>query len=169
VANAFHGLRSSALLNVEEQRIAAALLICSPYLPLLFMGQEYGETAPFHYFTSHGDAGLVEAVREGRRSEFAAFAEHFADPQAEATFEASKLDWALREQEPHASLLEFHREMLAMRRRHSALHNGRKDLTKVTFDEGARTLTMERSDPGGDRVTLVVNFSGRTLALSPSY
>jgi maltooligosyltrehalose trehalohydrolase len=167
VANAFHGMRLSTLLTIEEQKIAAAILICSPYLPLLFMGQEYAETAPFHYFTSHADPGLAEAVREGRRREFAEFAEHFSDPQDPATFGASKLDWTLREREPHSALRAFYRGLLAMRRRHAALHNGRKDLTRVSFDEAARTLTLERSDPSGDRVTLVVDFAARTFALSP--
>ena len=85
------------------------------------------------------------------------------------TFEASKLDWGLRQREPHTQVLEFHRELLAMRRRHPALHNGRKDLTKVTFDEGARRLAMERTDPGGDRVSLAVDFARRTLSFSPSH
>jgi maltooligosyltrehalose trehalohydrolase len=164
VANAFHGMRLGTLLSLEEQKIAAALLICSPYLPLLFMGQEYGETAPFHYFTSHGDEALAEAVREGRRREFAEFADHFRDPQDPGAFEESKLDWSLRRREPYASLLKFHRDLLAMRREHPALHNGRKDLTRVTVDEQARTLTMERSDPSGDRVVLMVNFAARTIA-----
>ena len=81
-----------------------ALVLLSPFVPLLFMGEEYGEPAPFHYFTSHGDPALVEAVREGRRREFAAFGWHgeAPDPQAEATFAGSRLDWSLRERGPHA-------------------------------------------------------------------
>ncbi len=83
VANALHGARSSHVLTLEQQRLAAAVLFFSPFLPLLFMGQEYGETAEFLYFTEHGDPALIEAVREGRRGEISEFAEgrEFVDPQ----------------------------------------------------------------------------------------
>jgi maltooligosyltrehalose trehalohydrolase len=165
VANACHGSRLSALVPPATERIAAALLIFSPCLPLLFMGQEYGETAPFHYFTSHGDPALVEAVREGRRREFAAFAAGFSDPQAEETFAASKLDWSKRESDPHSDLLEFYRGLLALRRSRPALSNGRKDLTTVAFDETARTLRVERTDPSGDRVVLSVDFTAGSIEI----
>jgi maltooligosyltrehalose trehalohydrolase len=163
VANASYGFRLSALTSIEEQRIAAALLICSPCLPMLFMGQEYGETAPFHYFTSHSDPGLVQAVRDGRRREFAEFASSFADPQSEETFLHCKLDWSKRERDAHRDLLAWYRHLLKLRRRHPALHNGRKDLTRVTFDESARTLVMDRLDPSGDQVRVSVDFSARTV------
>jgi maltooligosyltrehalose trehalohydrolase len=94
VGNRPLGDRLGAVVDEASQRLAAAAVILSPSIPLLFMGEEYGETAPFQYFTSHGDPGLVEAVRRGRREEFKAFiaAEELPDPQAVSTFERSKLD-----------------------------------------------------------------------------
>ena len=93
--NRARGERLSTLLSAEALRLAAALLLLSPYVPLLFMGEEHGETNPFLYFVSHGDPALVEAVRKGRQEEFATFAwaGKIPDPQAEDTFEASRPDW----------------------------------------------------------------------------
>src|SRR5690606_25263812 len=93
------GERLGTLLTDDQQKILACLLLFSPYVPLLFMGQEYGETAPFLYFTSHTDPALAEAVRHGRRSEFAFFfggdLDRVPDPQDEQTFVSSRLDWRL--------------------------------------------------------------------------
>jgi len=85
----------------------------------LFMGQEYGDPAPFPYFVSHSDEKLIAAVRRGRKRDFASFAWRGTppDPQSESTFASARLDWSLREQEPQRSLLAFHRELLALRRR----------------------------------------------------
>ena len=90
IANALQGSRSSRVLSLEQQKLAAAVLFFSPYLPLLFMGQEYGEKAEFLYFTEHGDAALIEAVREGRRNEVNEFSTggEFVDPQDVDTFNA---------------------------------------------------------------------------------
>lgn len=161
IANASQGKRLSGLVSIEQQKLAAAVLLCSPYLPLLFMGQEYGETAPFLYFTSFDDPGIGEAVREGRRREFAAFQAggEFADPQAPETFARSRLDWTLAEKPPHQALLRFHRDLLALRRRHACLSNCRKHLTRVEFHEQAKWLLMERADPSGSRILLAANFS----------
>ena len=162
VANAGRGHRLSVKAGPEKERLAAALLVCAPYLPMLFMGQEYGETAPFHYFTSHGDTALADAVREGRRREFAAFvsAEEFADPQAEETFLASKLDWSKPGEGPGAGLLHLYRTLFALRREHASLRNCRKDLTRVEANEERRWLVMERGDDSDDRTLLVCNLSG---------
>ena len=124
VGNRATGDRLAASLDSRDQRLLAALLLLSPWVPLLFMGQEYGETAPFAYFTSHSDPGLGEAVREGRRAEFAAFGwspEAIPDPQDPATFRAATLRWESREKEPHLRLLELHRDLLRLRRRLPAL------------------------------------------------
>ena len=168
VANASRGQRLSTFVSFEDQRVAAAVLLCAPYIPLLFMGQEYGETAPFHYFTSHQDCGLAEAVREGRRREFSGFGSGFADPQASETFLASKIDWRRRDREPHRSVLRCYRELLALRRRHPALAHPRKDMADVTYDESNHTLTLERWGPAGDRVTLRVDFAAGSFDFSSS-
>jgi maltooligosyltrehalose trehalohydrolase len=156
IANGYQGRRLAALVGPEGQKAAAAVLIAAPSLPLLFMGEEQGEEAPFDYFTSHTDPALARAVHEGRHQEYLHLLEEgagitaFADPQAEETFRRCKLCWP----DPaaagaHADMLAFYRALLALRRELPALHNGRKDLTGVTIDEGARALCVARADPGG--------------------
>lgn len=161
IANALSGIRSSKRLSLEQQKLAAAILFFSPYLPLLFMGQEYGETAGFYYFTDHGDRALAEAVRQGRRKDAGDFLENgeFADPQDASTFERSRLNWNLRAEAPHSALFAWYREWIAIRKRHSALGNCRKDLVRTKCDPGARWLAIERSDASGSRALLVCNFA----------
>ncbi|HUF12481.1 MAG TPA: malto-oligosyltrehalose trehalohydrolase [Longimicrobiales bacterium] len=105
------------VVDFEALKVAAAANLLSPFLPLLFMGEEYAETAPFPYFVSHTDDALVQAVREGRRDEFASFAwaGEPPDPQAESTFASARLDHALREQGRHAQVYALYRELLRTR------------------------------------------------------
>ncbi len=118
VGNRMLGERLSVLLPFEALKLAAGLVLLSPFIPLLFMGEEYAETAPFEYFVSHDDPDLVEAVRRGRREEFAEFRWQGepADPQDEATFLRAKLNHDLRGQGHHRAMLEFYRELLTLRR-----------------------------------------------------
>ena len=162
IANASEGERLSTLVTLEQQKLAATVLLCSPYVPLLFMGEEYGETAPFHFFTSFDDPALVEAVREGRKKEFAAFTagRHFADPQDPATFEQSRLDWTRAQQPPHSAILHLYRDLIALRKTWNCLANCRKDLTRITFSEESKWMVMERGDPTPSRALLVCNFAG---------
>ena len=164
VANTAQGFRLCELVSMEQSKMAAMLLLCSPFLPLLFMGEEFAETAPFLYFTSHGDRALARAVSEGRRKEFAEFAGagEFADPQAVETFERSRMNWTLPESGRHSEFLRFYRELIELRKRHPCLNNCRKDLTRVNVDEDARLLRMERSDPAGSKALLLCNFSGNS-------
>jgi len=165
VANASRGQRLSRLAGFEREKLAAVVLLTAPYLPLIFQGQEYGETNPFHYFVSHGDEALVEAVREGRRREFAAFVSEaeFADPQAESTFQASKLDWAKLEREPHSALLKLYRRLLDLRTDRKSLGNCRKDLMSVEVDPERLWLRIERSSEGGERTLVLANFSAEVV------
>jgi maltooligosyltrehalose trehalohydrolase len=160
IANASQGERLSKLVTVEQQKLAAAVLLCSPYVPLLFMGQEYGETAPFHFFTSFDDPALVEAVREGRRKEFAVFAgdRHFADPQDPATFEHSRLDWRRSQEAPHSALLRLYRDLIALRKNLPCLASCRKDLTRITFSQESKWMVLERSDPTPPLALLVATL-----------
>jgi maltooligosyltrehalose trehalohydrolase len=164
IANALQGSRSSRVLSLEQQKLATAVLFFSPYLPLLFMGQEYGEKADFLYFTEHGDAALIEAVREGRRNEVNDFSTggEFVDPQDSGTFQRSKLDWCLRQQPPHAGLLDFYRDWIGMRKRHAALRNCRKSMVRARCDAENRWLVTERRDISGSRALLVCNFAPDT-------
>jgi maltooligosyltrehalose trehalohydrolase len=155
VANAYQGKRFAQVAGHARQKVAATVLFSAPALPLLFQGEEYAEEAPFDYFTSHGDPALAEAVRKGRHEEYLHLLEEgadiaaWADPQAEATFQACKLRWASLERAPHADMLAFYRALIAARRRLAPLRNGRKDLARVEHDEAARWLTIRRGDNSG--------------------
>jgi len=132
---------------------------------MLFQGEEWGASAPFLYFTDHRDPALGEAVRQGRRHEFAAFGwspEKIPDPQSPETFKKSVLDWSERETGSHVELLDWHRSLLALRRSVSALRDGRMEQISVRFDEDERWLLMERG-----AVVVAVNFSdtGRRIFL----
>lgn len=116
VGNRFFGERLSTLVGFESQKLAAAILCFAPFLPLLFMGQEYGELAPFQYWVSHGDAALLEAVREGRKREFAAFLLADApDPAHPEVFERCVLRHELRASGQHATLYRFYQALLRLR------------------------------------------------------
>ena len=136
IANTSRGKRLSTLVPAGQQRVAAVLTVCSPCLPLLFMGEEYGETAPFLYFTSFDDPDLAAAVTEGRKKELGThYSESdFADPQAPDTFERCKLDWSKTAIFPHAEILRLYRDLITLRKRHPSLRNGRKDLTEIQFE-----------------------------------
>ncbi len=116
VGNRATGDRLDSLVSFGARKTAAALLLLSPYSPLLFMGEEYGETRPFLYFVSHEDPGLIEAVRSGRRREFTAFGwpGEVPDPAAAGTFEASRLSW--RADGRAAQYLALYRDLIALRR-----------------------------------------------------
>jgi maltooligosyltrehalose trehalohydrolase len=149
IGNRARGERSARLMSTGRLKIAAALIMTAPIIPMLFQGEEWGASSPFLYFTDHEDAELGRAVTEGRRREFAAFSAHggeVPDPQARATFEASNLNWSERDNEPHRELLEWHRRLIALRRKLPALTDGRLDRVNVRFDERARWLVMKRGE-----------------------
>jgi maltooligosyltrehalose trehalohydrolase len=156
VGNRATGERSSHLLDLERLKIAAAIVLTSPFVPMLFMGEEWGASTPFQYFTDHPDAELGAAVSEGRRREFASFGwapEDVPDPQAVETFERSKLDWAEPNGGHHAELVAWHRHLIRFRRAHPELTDGRLDQVDVEVDEVARRLTIRRG-----RVTISVDL-----------
>jgi maltooligosyltrehalose trehalohydrolase len=147
VGNRMLGERLSELVDFERLKLAAAAVLLSPFTPLLFMGEEYGERAPFPYFVSHTDPELVEAVRRGRREEFASFewAGQPPDPQAEETFASAILDWQARDGGEHAVLLRVYRTLLALRREERALtHFDRFDVKLV-----GSTITVHRCGSDG--------------------
>jgi maltooligosyltrehalose trehalohydrolase len=157
VGNRAAGERIAALVPFAQQKLAASLLLLSPYVPLLFMGEEYGETNPFQYFISHDDPDLVEAVRVGRREEFASFGwgAEVPDPQAEETFRRSKLDRSKLSCPDHAALRALYRDLLELRRRHPALRPGCAD-TQVEADAeaGCIAMTLTPRDGGGALLAL---------------
>lgn len=167
IANTERGRRLSELVTLEQYKVAASLLLCAPYLPLLFMGEEFASSTPFLYFTSHSDPILANAVTEGRLREFADFAlgGEFADPQAPETFSKSKLAWPAAEDLAGDAVLRFYRDVIALRKESPCLRNGRKDLTHVEVSEEAQLLLMERSDPSGAGALLICNFAKHAAPL----
>lgn len=159
VGNRMLGERTSQLVSFEMQKLMAAAVIVSPFLPLLFMGEEWSEPAPFQYFVSHSDPQLVEAVRKGRREEFAQFhAEGEApDPQAEETFNRSKLQWRLLENEPHATMLRYYKALLKLRKTNPALKPIREGVSVAADEEKSIILLHRRA--GVDTLVCYLNFS----------
>ncbi|MGE0816209.1 MAG: malto-oligosyltrehalose trehalohydrolase [Vicinamibacterales bacterium] len=143
-------------------RAASVLLLLLPHTPLVFMGQEWAASTPFLYFTDH-EPGLGRLVTEGRRREFGAFAAfadeasraRIPDPQAEATFEASRLDWSEADREPHAATRRLYRAVLALRR--TALV---PEAAAAADALDADTLVVIRRATSGERVLVVVRLTG---------
>lgn len=149
VGNRAQGERLSQLVTAGRQKIAAALVLMSPFVPMLFQGEEFGASTPFQYFTHHEDQDLGRKVSEGRRSEFKAFGwnpEQIPDPQDPGTFQRSKLDWTEVHQQPHAFLLQWHKDLIALRRSRASLNDGRMQDVDVQFDERAKWFCMRRGD-----------------------
>ena len=161
IANESAGRRLSQLLTLEQQKLAAIVLMCAPNLPMLFMGEEFGASAPFDYFTSFTDQALAGAVSEGRKREYEPFFRErpFPEPQSPETFAHSRLDWNEIAVAPHSALLTFNRELISLRSSNRCLSNCRKDLTKAKFSEPERWMTIERRDPSGSAAFLFCNFS----------
>jgi maltooligosyltrehalose trehalohydrolase len=149
VGNRPKGERSSQLMSVERLKIGAAVVLCSPFVPMLFQGEEFGAFTPFQYFTNHQEPDLARAVSEGRRREFAAFgwnAAEIPDPQDPETFLRSKLDWTELEREPHASILAWHRQLIDLRRKIPDLNDGMLDRVEVRFSEDEQWLVFRRGN-----------------------
>ncbi len=159
------GERLATLVSPAQRRLAAALLLLSPYTPLMFMGEEYGETNPFLYFVDHGDDRLVDAVRQGRREEFESFGwgADVPDPKADDTFVRSQLDWGKAERAPHSQLLALYRDLLSLRREEPMLQ---PDGARISVENGAPgwiTVLREPADEPGKRLT------GETEAILASF
>jgi maltooligosyltrehalose trehalohydrolase len=156
VGNRAAGERSSALMSHGRLQIAAALVLCAPFVPMLFQGEEWGASSPFQYFTDHTDEELGRLVSQGRRREFAAFCwkpEDVPDPQDTATFERSILDWAEPDKEPHAGLLEWHKSLIALRRQLPELSDGDFGEVHTAWDEDEQWFCLRRGP-----VTIAANL-----------
>ncbi|THA23892.1 malto-oligosyltrehalose trehalohydrolase [Streptomyces sp. RKND-216] len=163
VGNRAAGDRLAASLSPGLLACAAALVLLSPFTPMLFMGEEWGARTPWLYFTDHTDPDLARAVREGRRAEFAAHGwdGDVADPQAPQTRERSCLDWSEPERDPHAALLAWHQDLIALRRAHPGLAHTSLGAARVTYDEDTRWLALS-SGP----LSIAVNLHpGETAAV----
>ena len=157
VGNRAMGDRTSHLLTPGQLKIGAALVTMSPFVPMLFQGEEWAASTPFLYFTGHEASELGEAVRSGRQEEFAAFGwdpETIPDPQAEDTFKRSKLEWTELEQPSHKGVLEWYRALLALRKALPELTDGALNAVETQYDEEARWLWLKRGS-----VCVVSNFA----------
>ncbi len=160
VGNRAFGERTGHLLSTDQLKLGAALLLTSPFVPMLFQGEEWGASSPFLYFTAHQDQELAEAVSRGRQKEFEAFdwpGKDIPDPQALQTFERSKLQWEELLYQPHSEILAWHKELISIRRNYPALTSGRMDLVKVSFDQEKQWLIIER-----EPVSVVFNFNSQS-------
>lgn len=169
VGNRARGERLAALTDLEGLKLAATAVLLSPGIPLLFMGEEYGEPAPFLFFTDFQDPALGEAVCRGRQRDLAVLGwpGEAPDPQAPATFARSRLSWSLQDREPYRGLREYHRTLLALRRRHGALGAGGKAALTACPLEGG-TLAIHRAAPAsGDAVILLRFAAGPGIAEVP--
>ncbi len=158
VGNRATGDRLSESLTIDQLAVGATLMLCAPFTPMLFMGEEWGATSPFQFFSSHPEPDLARMTTEGRIDEFSRmdWADvEVPDPQALATFERSKLDWHELAQPEHERLFAVYRELIALRRTLPELSSPwLRDVT-VSYDEDERTLSFWRGN-----VQVVLNFAG---------
>ncbi|MFV0252176.1 MAG: malto-oligosyltrehalose trehalohydrolase [Beutenbergiaceae bacterium] len=166
VGNRGLGDRPTTQLSDGQNAIAAALLLLTPFTPMLFMGEEWAARTPFRFFTDFTDAHLAQAVREGRAREFG---EHgwdqiygagtqAPDPQAPDTFTTSRLDWHEPERQPHRRHLAWVRTLIALRRVHPALQDGAASSLQVSYDRDHGWLVLHR---GG--VEVIINTSAQEI------
>ncbi len=157
VGNRAIGDRLSETLSPGLLACGAAMLLTSPWTPMLFMGEEWGATTPWQFFTDHTDPALGDAVREGRRAEFGSHGwnlEDVPDPQDPKTRERSVLAWDETAHDPHARLLRWYRDLIRLRRERPDLRDGRLDLVRAEHDRERGTLHVQRGDH-----EVVVNLS----------
>ncbi len=168
VGNRALGDRISHIAGMERVKIAAAIVLLSPFVPMLFQGEEWAASSPFLYFADHEDRELARLVSEGRKREFSAFGwtpEMIPDPESSETYEASKLKWNEVNQPEHAQILEWYRGLIRLRRTTPCLNDGDRGNIRVTFDEGVGWLRMERGT-----ITVLANLGAaeRTFDVPPS-
>lgn len=167
VGNRMLGERTSALVSFEMQKLMAGAVMVSPFLPLLFMGEEWAATSPFQYFVSHTDKELIQAVQKGRREEFKDFhADGEApDPQSKETFDRSKLNWDELNAEPHQAMLNYYKSLILLRKNSPALKNNERRNLKVQINEQNKTLVLHRWDKK-QAARCLINFSAQRQTIS---
>lgn len=168
VGNRMRGDRLSTLVSFEALKLAAGIVLLSPNIPLLFMGEEYGEQAPFQYFVSHSVQELVEAVRIGRKEEFAGFGwqDELPDPQDEVTFSHSKIHLDLRKNGKHKILLDLYKTLIRLRREFPSLSHFSKSGMEVKALGKSHTILMKRKY-AQDRVICIFNLNDKDIGIEP--
>ncbi len=170
IGNRMLGERTSKLVSFEMQKLLAAAVLISPYLPLLFMGEEYSEINPFQYFVSHTDPSIAHMVRRGRKEEFAAFHSGEApDPMSEEVFNQSKLQWHLIGSDDHRSMLHYYKMLISLRKDIPAIKHLNRRQLEVSYNEEAQTLILHRWHQD-QHVICLMNFSDQPREITiPSY
>jgi maltooligosyltrehalose trehalohydrolase len=160
IGNRMLGERSSSLVSFEMQKLMAAAVITSPYIPLLFMGEEYSESNPFLYFVDPGDPQLAEAIRKGRKEEFKSFHSdgEAPDPVNEETFMSSKLQWELPYKKPHQAMYNYYRSLISLRKKIPVLRHPDRRNMEVTCDEEHQLLCIHRWNEE-QHILCIMNFS----------
>lgn len=164
VGNRAIGERLHIDTGLDRAKVAAALVLTAPFIPMLFQGEEWAASTPFQYFADHDDPEMARLVSEGRKREFSAFGwppEVIPDPEKPETFLNSKLDWAELSQGDHASMLRWYQDLIHLRRSESSLNQGHHGNTHVHFDEKAQWLAMTRGE-----ITTVCNLNSEMLTYS---
>ena len=179
VGNRATGGRIAAIVPADLVKAGAGLVLTAPYTPMLFMGEEWGADTPWQYFTDHVDPGLAKAVARGRREEFARqewAAGDVPDPEDEATFARSRLDWSQPGREPYHGMLAWYRTLIALRRARPELTDPRLDRVRADHDDAGRWLVVHRGrlriaanlSPSPQRLPLGAPGTGILAASSPA-
>lgn len=163
VGNRMLGERLGQLVSFDMQKLMAAVVLTSPFVPLLFMGEEWGASTPFLYFIDHSDPELIRAVDRGRKEEFAQFQSEGGPPPAheESTFLKSKLDWSENSDRQHSTMFAYYQHLIRLRKQHPALMNYDRSSVTVHCDSSTGILILKRSS-GEQHIYAVFNFSGFT-------
>ena len=169
VGNRMLGERLTHLVSFEALKLAAGALMLAPNIPMLFMGEEYGEDSPFLYFISHTDEELVQAVRQGRKREFADFhiEGEFIDPFSLDAFHQSQLKWEKRQEDKHKALLELYRHLIQLRRIMPALKTLNKQNLEASAVEDDKLLFLRR-ESNGSQVYCIMNFNDKDVLFQAS-
>ncbi|AFZ19461.1 malto-oligosyltrehalose trehalohydrolase [Allocoleopsis franciscana] len=169
VGNRALGERLTHLVSFKGLKLAAGVLMLAPNIPLIFMGEEYAEDAPFLYFVSHTDQKLVEVVREGRKKDFAAFhiEGEFIDPFSTETFQQCQLNWDKRQEGKHKVMREFYQHLIQLRRTLPALKQLDKENLEASAVEEDKLLFLRRGS-SGDQIFCIMNFNKNKVTCKPS-
>jgi maltooligosyltrehalose trehalohydrolase len=163
VGNRAVGDRLEQIVGMDRAKVAAGIVLMSPFIPMIFQGEEFAASTPFQYFADHDDPEMAKAVKMGRQREFVAFGwnpEDIPDPEDVETFRRSKLNWDEVHEGRHAEMLDWYRRLIKLREASPSLKDGEPGQPKVSFDEARRWLVMERG-----RVTVMCNLGMEEIEL----
>jgi maltooligosyltrehalose trehalohydrolase len=167
LGNRAGGERLCHLVNLDRVKIGAALLLTAPYVPLLFQGEEWSSSSPFQYFVDfHNEPALAQAVMSGRLKEFQDFdwsADQIADPTEPQSFKRSKLNWEEIDLSQHQEIMQWHRQLIELRRTYEDLTTGKADGTTVQYNEERQWLLISRGS-----IRIACNLGDQEAALTVS-